>query len=128
MMRIVFLAGLVATLALSCAPPTTARSSRDPNVITSEELVAAQATNAFDAVRRLRPNFLNSRGATTLSGSDTGYPRVYLDRVLFGDINSLKTLSVNGIREIHYYNGTEASGRFGLDNASGAIEVISAAR
>jgi hypothetical protein len=128
MMRIVLLAGLVTALALSCAPPTTARASRDSNVITSEELVASQATNAFDAVRRLRPNFLISRGRTTINGSDTGYPRVYLDRVLFGDINSLKNLSVNGIREIHYYNGSEASGRFGLDNVSGAIEVISASK
>ncbi|HEX3533877.1 MAG TPA: hypothetical protein VHT23_06625 [Gemmatimonadaceae bacterium] len=127
-MRMVLLVGLVAALATSCTPPTTARSSRDPNVITSDELVASQATNAFDAIRRLRPNFLTSRGVTTLRGADTGYPRVYLDRVLFGDLNSLKNLSVNGIREIHYYNGPEASGRFGLDNVSGAIEVISAAR
>ena len=127
-MRIVLLVGLVAALAVSCTPPATARSSRDPNVITSEELVPLQASNAYDAVRRLRPNFLTSRGLTTLRGTDTGYPKVYLDRVLFGDINSLKNLSVNGIREIHYYNGPEAAGRFGLDNVSGAIEVISAAR
>src|SRR3981081_3922251 len=128
MMRFTLLAGLVAAVAVSCAPPSTERSSHDSNIITGAELVATQATNAFDAVRRLRPNFLNSRGRTTISGSDTGYPKVYLDRVYFGDINSLKNLSLNGIREIHYYNGPDASGRFGLDNVSGAIEVISAAR
>jgi hypothetical protein len=128
MMRIILLAGLVAAVSASCAPPATERTARDPNVITSAELASSQATNAFDAVRMLRPNFLNSRGPTTISGADTGYPRGYLDRVLFGDINSLKNLSVNGIREIHYYNGPEASGRFGLDNVSGAIEVISASR
>jgi hypothetical protein len=128
MMRIILLAGLVAAVSVSCAPPTTERASRDSNVITSAELVASQATNAYDAVRRLRPNFLNSRGPTTINGAGSGYARVYLDRVLFGDINSLKTLSVNGIREIHYYNGPDASGRFGLDNTAGAIEVISASR
>jgi hypothetical protein len=128
MMRIILLAGLVAAVSLSCAPPATARASRDSNVITSEEIVASQTTNAYDAVRRLRPNFLNSRGPTTINGGGSAYARVYLDRVLFGDINSLKNLSVNGIREIHYYNGPEASGRFGLDNTAGAIEVISSAR
>ncbi|MEA2761170.1 MAG: hypothetical protein QOD47_454 [Gemmatimonadaceae bacterium] len=127
-MRIILLAGLVTALSVSCAPPTTERASRDSNVITSAELQASQATNAYDAVRRLRPNFLNSRGPTSLNGAGAGYARVYMDRVLFGDLNSLKTLSVNGIREIHYYNGPDASGRFGLDNVSGAIEVISASR
>ena len=124
-MRIMSLAGLLAAFSLACAPPSTARSGRDANVITKEEILDTHASNVYDAVSRLRPNFLHYRGQTTLRGSDTGYPKVYLDRILLGDINSLKTLNPNGIREVHYYNGAEASSRFGLDNVSGAIEVIS---
>ena len=60
-----------------------------------------------------------------MTGSDTGYPKVYLDRVPFGDLSSLKSLDANGISEIHYYNGPAASNRFGLGNVSGAVEVIS---
>jgi hypothetical protein len=125
MMRIISLAGLVAAVSLACAPPSTAHTGRSANVITKDEIVGAQASNVYDAVRMLRPNFLNPHGRTTINGADTGYPKVYLDRNLLGDINSLKTLNPNGIREIHYYNGAEASSRFGLDNVSGAIEVIS---
>jgi hypothetical protein len=125
MMRIVSFTGLVAAVVLACAPPSTARTGRTANVITKEEIADTRASNVYDAIRVLRPNFLNSHGRTTINGADTGYPKVYLDRNLLGDINSLKTLNPSGIREIHYYNGSEASSRFGLDNASGAIEVIS---
>jgi TonB-dependent Receptor Plug Domain len=125
MMRIMSLAGVVAVFFLACAPPSTARSGREANVITKEEILDTHASNVYDAITRLRPNFLHYRGQTTIRGADTGYPRVYLDRTLIGDISSLKTMNTNGIREIRYYNGPEASGRFGLDNVSGAIEVIS---
>lgn len=124
-MRIISLAGSVAVFFLACAPPSTVRSGQESNVITKEEILGTNASNVYDVVNRLRPNFLHFRGQTTLRGSDTGYPKVYLNRMLFGDINSLKTMSPSGIREIRYYNGADASSRFGLDNASGAIEIIS---
>jgi hypothetical protein len=110
---------------LACAPPSTTRAARDPKVITKEEILASHATNAYDAVSMLRPNFLQFHGQTTITGSDTGYPRVYLDHILFGDLTSLKSLDAFGVLEIHYYNGTEAQSRFGLGNVAGAIEVIS---
>ena len=124
-MRFMSLAGLVATVVLACAPPATAHSGRDANVITKEEIASVQVANLYDVVTRLRPNFLANRGQSTLRGADNGYPRVYLDRSPLGDIQALKTLSPNGIREIRYYNGAEASSKFGLDNTSGAIEVLS---
>lgn len=123
-MRITALVGLVAAVFLACSPPSTARAARSPNVITKEEIVASHANNAYDAVSMLRPAFLNFHGQTTINGSDTGYPKVYLEHILFGDLSSLRTMDVNGIREIHYYNGAEASSRFGLGNVSGAIEVV----
>ena len=125
MMRMISTCGLVGVALLACAPPSTTRTARDPNVISREEIVASGAGNAYDAVSRLRPSFLQFHGQVTMTGSDAGYPKVYLDHMLFGDLTALKTLDVNGIREIHYYNGAEASSRFGLDNVSGAIEVIS---
>jgi hypothetical protein len=128
MMRIVSLAALVGGVLLACAPPSTARTTRDPNVITRDEILASHATTAYDAVNRLRPSFLQYHGQTTITGSDPGYPRVYLDHMPFGDINSLKTLDTNGILEIRFYNGADASSRFGLGNVSGAIEVISSTR
>jgi hypothetical protein len=114
---------------MGCATAGTAgRTERNPNVITREEIAAAHVYNAYDAVQTLRPAFFHSHGQTTLSGSDTGLPRVYLNHQLFGDIESLKQLDVSAIREIHYYSAPEAANRFGLGNASGAIEVTTDAR
>jgi hypothetical protein len=128
MMRITTLVVLVAPVLLACAPPSTAGPAHDPNVITREEITASSAANAYEAVSRLRPNFLQSHGQTTITGSDTGYPRVYLDHMPYGDISTLRSLDANGIFEIRYYNSAAASNRFGLGNVSGAIEVISRPR
>ena len=123
-MRITALVGLVAPVLLACAPPSTTRAARDPKVITREEILDSHASNAYDVVSRLRPNFLQFHGQTTITGSDSGYPKVYLDHILYGDLTSLRSLDAIGILEIHYYNGTEAQSRFGLGNVAGAIEVI----
>ena len=117
------LAILLAAL-LACTPPSSVNPSHNANVITRDEITASHAYNAYDVVALLRPNFLQSHGQNTISGTDTGFPKVYLNHQFYGDLESLRTFQVNGIREIHYYNGTEASNRFGLGNVSGAIEII----
>jgi hypothetical protein len=123
-MRIVLLAGLIAGVFVACAPPSTTRAARDPRVITREEILASHTTNAYDAVSMLRPNWLQFHGQTTITGSDTGYPKVYLNHILYGDLTSLNALDAFGVLEIHYYNGAEAQSRFGLGNVAGAIEVV----
>lgn len=128
-MRVISIAVLFAGAVLACAPPSTVPGPmRNANVITREDIEKANVFNAYDAISRLRPQFLNSRGMTTINGADTGYPNVYLNHQLYGDLQSLRNLDIHGISEIHYYSGTEASTRFGLGNVSGAIEVITDAR
>jgi hypothetical protein len=137
-MRIKYLAVLAAGLAMACASTSTGASGstagvssttrRNPNVITREEIEAAHVYNAYDAVQTLRPAFFHSHGSNTMSASDNGLPKVYLNHQLYGDTESLRNLEVSAIREIHYYNGPEASNRFGLGNVAGAIEVITDAQ
>jgi hypothetical protein len=115
--------------ALACASANNpGRAMRDPNLLTKEEIATAHVSNAYDAINALRPSFLRYRGQTTITGSDTGYPRVYLDRQAYGDLASLKNLEVGNIRSIRYFNASEASTRFGLGNASGAIEITTDAQ
>jgi hypothetical protein len=126
MMRVISIGVLFAGALLACAPPPSTFPGGMPNsnVITREDIGGVNATNAYDAITRLRPQFLNSHGKTTIYGSDTGYPKVYLNHQFYGDLQSLRNLDAHGISEIHYYNGTEASTRFGFGNVSGAIEVL----
>ena len=127
-MRVISIAALFAGAVLACAPPSTVQGPmRNSNVITRDDIATVNVLNAYDAISRLRPKFLNSHGTTTLSGTDTGFPNVYLNHQLYGDIQSLRNIDIHGISEIHYYSGPEASTRFGLGNVSGAIEVITSA-
>jgi hypothetical protein len=119
----------VAAITVACSSATTQSApTHDSNMITKEEIATSHATNAYEAVTALRPAMLRYRGKTSITNSDTGYPRVYLDRQLFGDVESLKSLDVGSIRSIRYYNTAEAASKFGLGNASGAIEVITDAK
>jgi hypothetical protein len=119
---------LVAAIVIACSPPSQTAGGRNAMVITKEEIAASHMYNAYDVISSLRPAFFHSHGPTTFSAEDNGLPKVYLNHMVYGSIESLKTMEVSGIQEIHYYNGTEASNRFGLGNVSGAIEIITDVR
>jgi hypothetical protein len=124
-MRFHRLSIFAASVAVACASASnTGIPLRNSELITKEEIAGAHVTNAYDAISALRPGFLRYRGKTTITGSDTGYPRVYLNRQLYGDLAALRNLDVGNIRSIRYFNAADASTHFGLGNASGAIEVI----
>jgi hypothetical protein len=120
---------VLAGFTMACASaPSAGKPTRDTNVITREEIAGANVYNAYDAIKLLRPQYFHSHGPTTLSTVDTGLPKVYLNHQFYGDIESLRNLEVASIRTIHYYSGPEASSRFGMNNVSGAIDVVTDAQ
>ena len=108
---------------LQRAAETLSRSARD--LITSEELAKLDVQNALDAVRRLRPNFLQTHGG--LSSSITQGPQdvvVYVDNTKMGGPASLAQIPLTDVKEIQYLNGPDATQRYGTGHGSGAIIVI----
>jgi hypothetical protein len=102
---------------------------RKSNVLTLEEVSAAHAdvANAYDAVARLRPNWLVSHGVTSTvaNGAGTEYATVYVDGQPYGDITTLRNIPAYHVAEFRYYNVTEAGAKFGLrGGTSGVIDVI----
>ncbi|MEA2764477.1 MAG: hypothetical protein QOK07_881 [Gemmatimonadaceae bacterium] len=102
---------------------------RKSNVLTLEEVSAAHAdvATAYDAVARLRPNWLASHGVTTTvaNGGGTEYATVYVDGQPFGDLTTLRNIPAYHVSEYRYYNITEAGAKFGLRGGnSGVIDVI----
>jgi hypothetical protein len=99
------------------------RASRD--VIGREELSQSTASNALDAIRQLRPQFLQGRGAVTLGmGSATSNePTVYLDEQRLGGLRELSAITISDVDEIRYLSASDATQRFGTGNASGAIVI-----
>jgi hypothetical protein len=115
---------IAVTATLGCATASsTPGASRSQNLITEQEIAAITATNAFEAVEKLRPNFLHSRGANA-SGSDSGLPDVYLGAVRYGDVSSLRNIAASEVREIRFYKGAEAATKYGMQNPNGVNGII----
>jgi hypothetical protein len=119
---------LLVALSLGCAMSSSSGAlgeNRKSQIITQKELsTAGMSGNAFEVISRLRPNFLVSRGQTSLSGEAVAaYPNVYLDGVAFGDITALRNIDSQQIAEIRLYPAWEAQTKFGLGNYGGVIAI-----
>ncbi|MFN2567279.1 MAG: hypothetical protein ABR499_19965 [Gemmatimonadaceae bacterium] len=108
----------------TAAAPTPNRPRRDPNVITTEELAARPTLTARQVIEQLRPQFLRTRGTTTLGNAATqDVIWVYLDGTRMGTVEVLNNIGAHEIREIRYLNPSEATNRYGTGHVQGAILV-----
>jgi hypothetical protein len=96
---------------------------RSSSAISEPEIAASSATNAYDVIQQLHPEFLRSSGATT-SGSDTGLPDVYVNNVRFGDPSTLRNIVASNVHEIHFYRGAEAATKYGMQHPQGLNGII----
>jgi len=117
---------LVASACLSACASGAGTGAPRPqhNLITAEEIAAANVNYAYEAVERLRPQWLVPRPPRVLSDRRPLIPVVFLDNVEYGDINELWTIPVSEIREIRLLDDQEAVRRFGTKYNSGIIQVI----
>ena len=122
---------LAAAALVGCATTgsNAAVSRQSATVLTAEEIAQAHAdaNTAYDAIARLRPNWLAAHGVTSgYYNANTEYARVFLDGQQYGDLSSLRNIAAYNVGAIHYYDVTQAGARFGLKGgASGVIEVTS---
>jgi len=96
----------------------------EPNIISSEELQGVSASNLFDAIRTLRPQWMSSRSPTMLRPQAEGNIVVYMDRVRYGELEMLRQIPLGDAESVRYYSPSEAEGQFGLGHLQGAIQVI----
>ncbi len=110
---------------MACVPAATGSTHalRDSRVITEQEITAANESNAYDVVAKLRPNFLKTRGRSTINASASEYASVFLDGQLYGDLSALHNIAAPQIREIRYISGTDAVTRYGMQYGAGVIDV-----
>jgi hypothetical protein len=123
------LALLIVAASLGCASASSTKSSAAPTsakIITLPEIVAAGlGETAYDLIRRLRPNWLTTRGQTSVNNAQaaSAYPNVYVDGVAYGDINTLRNLNAGQIGEIRFHQAYEAQTTFGMGNPAGVIAI-----
>ena len=126
-------AALAVAISSACATgggaPSSAKSgsSRSQEFIGQAEIAerAQDVSNALAIIEKLRPQMLRSRGPTspTNSSGDDLLPRVYVDDVSYGNVNSLANLNAGQVKEIRFIKGPDATTRWGTGHMAGVILV-----
>lgn len=131
---------VAAAAGLACAsgsgggvvPSGTAAAPGNSNraVITGEELSGTHETSLYDAVQRLRPDWLRTRGPSSLAAGMAGNPgpdavNVYQDAQKLGSVEVLRSMSLVRATSLRYYTAAEAQLRFGTGNPNGVIQIVS---
>ena len=124
---------LAVALVLACASggvpdPTITANTRKTSILSAEEIENAHAdvNTAYDAIARLRPNWLLPHGITSgqNNGAGTEYALVYVDGQSYGDINTLRGIPAYHVGSVRYWDVTQAGARFGIRaGSSGVIEI-----
>lgn len=98
--------------------------SRD--VLTYQQIDEVRATNAYEAVERLKSHWLRSTTPTSPVSQQAGTipVMVYLDNQRMGYVDQLRRIEVAAIDYIRYFSPAEAAARWGFGNAGGAILVV----
>jgi len=110
-------------IVVGCAPAVQGAAERERNVITTEEIQAANAATAYDIIAKLRGNFLRSRGQNSVLLKQPKEPTVYLDEVEYGTVASLRQIPASTIAEIRFIEGNDAMRKYGSNHVSGVIQI-----
>lgn len=126
-------ASTLLVVAMACAgsaatndPGTTVGAGRNADVITAAELAdpAIASGDALEAVQRLRPRFLMTRGTVSAKNSSAGTTHVSVDGGPLLPVDALSRLRPSQIAEIRYLSSSDAAQRFGTNAGSGGVIVV----
>jgi hypothetical protein len=94
----------------SSSPRPASVQSSASDYVTSVEIAAIGATNAYDLINRLRPRWLRTQAPGSISGGVRSQViAVYLDGVRLGGLDALRSLSTTGFQSMRYYDATRAA-------------------
>jgi len=105
---------------------TGTEASRGSDVITATELASASVSSgdALEAVRRLRPRFLASRGSGSIRVAGAGSVHVSLDGGPLQGVSFLSRLRPGEIAEIRYLSASQAAQQFGTSSGTGGVMLV----
>jgi hypothetical protein len=89
----------------------------------ASEIRKGQYSNAYDAVRNLRPLFLNSRGPTSILETPAHDILVIINGQAFGGVEELRAVPANEVLWLRRLTASDVYYRLGRSAPSGGIEV-----
>ena len=116
--------GVVWALAGCAGASTQRRTDRASRVtLTQEQLAGTNSLNLYDAIEKLRPDWLTSRGPTSLTNPTPAVVSVYMNGTMLGKADYLREMRVLDVSEVRFWDAGQASARFGMGHPRGVIEV-----
>lgn len=112
--------------ATSSPEPSASRARSRSDLITREEMEdpALTGADALTVIRRLRPQFLMTRGPSSANTPDAGSVHVSVNNGPLLALDVLTTLRIEEIAEIRYLDAVSATQRFGSVSKAGAVIMI----
>ena len=123
---LVAIAAVVGCASGKSGDPGDPATPRRSDLVTAEEIANTHAdvNTAYDALARLRPNWLAPKGAMSSNAAAGNYAIVFVDGQQVGDVNALRNIPAYYVADIRYYDVTQAGARFGIRaGTGGALEV-----
>ena len=109
---------------VGCAGATQGTPSRGSgNQLTQAELAAANSDNLYDAIAKLRPEWLSSRGPTSVTDASPTSVDVYMNGNFLGRADYLRGVRLLDVTSVRYWDAGQASARFGMGHPRGVIEI-----
>jgi hypothetical protein len=91
-----------------CASTKTSKQTVDPNVITREEILAANVSTLHDVVQRLRPQWLRTPAPTGALSGMNNVILVFQDQMNLGGPDALRQLGPELAYELRWMDGGRA--------------------
>jgi hypothetical protein len=106
------------------APLAPVRVRRSANMLTGDEIYAAHVSSAYDAVARLRSNWLRDRPGD--EHDEAGYVAIQVIRngQVLGGVDALRQVAAGDVAAIQWVAPMQARSRFGPRASHGAIVLI----
>lgn len=103
-------------------------TSRSRDLITQTELMEVPHSTVYEAVRALRPRWLQARAGATFQSRERQTARVYIDGQLRGELGEMWNLLPTEVSEIRFMSASDATTRFGTNHIGGAIVITTRRR
>jgi hypothetical protein len=116
---------LASSVVAGCASaPSQGQPGRpNGNQLTRAELAAANSDNLYDAIAKLRPEWLTTRGPTSATNATPTGVDIYMNGTLLGKADYLRDVRLSDVTAVQYWDAGQASARFGMGHPRGVIEL-----
>src|SRR6476620_9869849 len=125
-MRLILIRPTLANCLLLCSCASAGVAHRVPagELISADEVLGAKTANsAYDLVAHLRPQFLQSRGPTSLLIATPTLPDISIDGGLVEQVDIMKTISARDVVDIRLLDRWKAEQMLGGTHGAGTILV-----